>query len=401
MIYILQIAGKNHFMTFEKILVGLTVIVILMSVALLPASLFADELSESEERKKQIETELEALQKKLIDNQKETNKQKQALRVVEIELGALYRSIQLLDQRVGQQEEAISVLEEEQATLQNRLDEKADEIKSILRLAYKQNNQPLIKLILSGSRPEDLSRHLYYFSMLTSNQQDVLGQWIEDQSHLRNSIAQHQITKNQLIGNQENLQKERKALESQKNKRSQVLANLSAQSRTVSESIEDKEIAREHLSILIEQMKEEIARLSLEFPEFDVIDDSKGQLNWPVAGRLKNRYGQRIDGSALRWQGIVISANEGAPVKAVHSGRIVFADFFKSNGLLVIIDHGQGIWTLYGRNRALLTEVGAWVNAGDIIAEVGQSGGYSESGLYFEVRNNGTPLNPASWLSKR
>nr|WP_230390827.1 peptidoglycan DD-metalloendopeptidase family protein [Reinekea sp. G2M2-21] len=113
-----------------------------------------------------------------------------------------------------------------------------------------------------------------------------------------------------------------------------------------------------------------------------------------------NRYGAVIDDTGLRWEGWLISANDGQPVKAVHGGRIVFADFFKSNGLLVIIDHGDGVWTLYGRNQALLRDVGSWVEAGDVIAEVGRSGGYSQSGLYFEVRKNGEPQNPASWLSR-
>ncbi|MDO7673469.1 MAG: peptidoglycan DD-metalloendopeptidase family protein, partial [Reinekea forsetii] len=88
-------------------------------------------------------------------------------------------------------------------------------------------------------------------------------------------------------------------------------------------------------------------------------------------------------------------------VLAVRRGRVVFADFFKANGLLMIIDHGGGIWTLYGRNQALLRDVGSWVDAGDVIATVGQSGGYNESGLYFEVRKDGEPQNPANWLQKR
>ncbi|MEJ2065334.1 MAG: peptidoglycan DD-metalloendopeptidase family protein [Reinekea sp.] len=334
-------------------------------------------------------------------HERETNQQRKALRTIESDLGLLYKNIAQMEENIASESKAITRLDVESQQLKARLQDKSEEIKDILKLAYKQNNQPLLKLLLSGERPEDLSRHLYYFSVLTSNQHDVLNHWLEDQTRLSETIKQHELAIARLEKDQNALQKDRKSLESQKKKRQQVIANLQTDSQSVTQKMNEKQQERERLTALIDQIQAEIERMALEFPETEAISEVKGRLGWPVSGRLQNQYGKKIDDSGLRWQGLLIAAAEGAPVKAVHGGRVVFADFFKSNGLLVIIDHGKGIWTLYGRNRALLTKVGAWVEAGDVIAEVGQSGGYSESGLYFEVRQNGMPINPATWLSKR
>ena len=367
----------------------------------LSAPLWSDDLTANKAQQQRLEAELTKLQQKLTKNNRETSAQRQALKAIETELGEIYRSIDALEAKVAQQQQHILSLQIRQQDLEAKLAAQADTIKTILRLAYKQKNQPLIKLLLSGSRPEEVSRHLYYFSLLTANQNATLNRWLTDQAELSDTLSRYQGAVVELTQQQTKLQADRKALETQKRKREQVVATLSAENQSVSATIAAKKEERERLQALIEQMQAELERMALEFPEVTAISDSKGQLSWPVSGRLQNQYGRRIEGSALRWQGLVIAAPEGTPVKAVHRGRVVFADFFKSNGLLVIIDHGQGIWSLYGRNRSLLTEVGAWVETGDVIAEVGQSGGYSESGLYFEVRDNGKPLNPAAWLSKR
>ena len=99
----------------------------------------------------------------------------------------------------------------------------------------------------------------------------------------------------------------------------------------------------------------------------------------------------------MRWQGLNIPASEGTPVRAIHHGRVVFSDWLRGYGLLVIIDHGDGYLSLYGHNQSLLRETGAWVSSGDGIATVGNSGGREQPGLYFEIRHHGQPQDPARW----
>jgi septal ring factor EnvC (AmiA/AmiB activator) len=387
-------SGKsNKLISIKNLFIGLICLSIGFSIA--------DDLDNRQQQIEKISQELKSLQKVLSEKQNEASEQRTALKTVETKLGALQSDYRTLEAAIKTHELQKTALASRKTELTQKLADKSEAIKSILRLAYKQNNQPLIKLLLSGGRPEDLSRHFYYFSILTQNQQIQLDEWLRERLLLSETISTESKVIASLESEKKLLAEKQDELSRQKNRRTQVIANLLQESKNTEAEIARKKEEREKLSELIKEIKAKLDSMSLEFPGAVAISGVKGKLNWPVSGKLTNGYGRTIDSSGLRWQGWLITTQEGTPVKAVHGGRIVFADFFKSNGLLVIIDHGNGIWTLYGRNRALLQDVGSWVEAGDVIAEVGQSGGYNQSGLYFEVRKNGEPQNPAHWLKKR
>jgi septal ring factor EnvC (AmiA/AmiB activator) len=128
---------------------------------------------------------------------------------------------------------------------------------------------------------------------------------------------------------------------------------------------------------------------------------SKGKLAWPVQGRLAGDFGQPRGAGPVKWNGVLLEAAAGTPVRAIHRGRVAFADWLQGLGLLVIVDHGGGYMSLYGHNEALLKESGDWVEPGEPIAQVGDTGGQARPGLYFEIRLNGEPVNPNAWMAKR
>jgi septal ring factor EnvC (AmiA/AmiB activator) len=125
----------------------------------------------------------------------------------------------------------------------------------------------------------------------------------------------------------------------------------------------------------------------------------RNQMPWPAEGRLVRKYGSRSP-DGIGSTGIVIQSAVNTPVKAIHHGRVVFSDWLRGFGLLMIVDHGDGFMSLYGFNQALLKDTGDWVNEGDVLASVGNSGGQREGGLYFEIRYKGKPDNPLLWLKK-
>jgi septal ring factor EnvC (AmiA/AmiB activator) len=127
----------------------------------------------------------------------------------------------------------------------------------------------------------------------------------------------------------------------------------------------------------------------------------KGKLAWPVQGRLAGDYGQPRGTGPVKWNGVLLEAAAGVPVRAVYHGRVAFADWLQGLGLLVIVDHGAGYMSLYGHNEALLKESGDWVEPGEPIAQVGDTGGQTRPGLYFEIRYNGEPVNPHPWIARR
>ncbi|TCS43009.1 murein hydrolase activator EnvC family protein [Reinekea marinisedimentorum] len=377
------------------------IISILLCCLLLFPFAQADDLDQSRQQLEYISKELKSLQSRLAKQNQDASKQRQALQQVESEIGRIQTGIRQLNSGIKANNSRLDELAAQRSKLEQRQAEKQDEMAEILRLAYKQNNFPLLKLILSGQRPEEMSRQLYYFSALTDNQQQQLTAWLEEQRLLAQTIEAETATRNKLSEDKAALTAQLNELSQQKNRREQVIANLKTETANTQAEIARKEAERERMTELIAQLQAKLDAMSLEFPGLEAIGKVKGKLSWPVAGKLVNQYGRSIDGTALKWQGWLIEASSGTEVKAIHGGRVIFADFFKSSGLLLIVDHGDGVWSLYGRNQALLKDVGSWVEAGEVIAEVGQSGGYSRSGLYFEFRIDGEPVNPSAWLSKR
>ena len=123
----------------------------------------------------------------------------------------------------------------------------------------------------------------------------------------------------------------------------------------------------------------------------------RGKLSWPVAGKVQVTFGERVAG-ALASKGIEINADRGANVRAVHEGRVVYADWSPGRGLLIILDHGNGYWSLYGHNEQLFKQAGATVQAGEVIATAGDSGGRVRPGLYFQILRNSKPIDPRGWF---
>jgi septal ring factor EnvC (AmiA/AmiB activator) len=125
----------------------------------------------------------------------------------------------------------------------------------------------------------------------------------------------------------------------------------------------------------------------------------KGSMPWPIRGSVISHFGAARQGS-VKWDGMRVRAQAGSDVRAVHYGRVMYADWLRGQGMLVILDHGDGYMSLYAHNDSLLHEPGEWVQAGEAIARAGNSGGEKESGLYFEIRKDGQPVNPQPWLGK-
>jgi len=153
------------------------------------------------------------------------------------------------------------------------------------------------------------------------------------------------------------------------------------------------------LSGLLEELRQRLSEL--EAPNSYIpFNDAKGKMVFPAQGRASNRFGASRNSGDMVWRGWLIPAPEGSNVLALHHGRVVYADWLRGQGLLMILDHGEGYFSLYGQNRSLQREVGEWVAPGDVIATVGASGGALEPALYFEIRSAGKPVDPGRWVKR-
>ena len=151
----------------------------------------------------------------------------------------------------------------------------------------------------------------------------------------------------------------------------------------------------------LESLISSIEEILIESPEPSFDDrpfaKMRGQLSWPVRGKVNRFFGRQKQSSELRWQGVLIEAPVGSHVRAISGGRIAFADWLRGLGNIIIIDHGNSYLSLYGHNESLFMSAGEWVEAGDIISSIGSSGGQDKPSLYFEIRSKGRPQNPTKW----
>ncbi len=181
--------------------------------------------------------------------------------------------------------------------------------------------------------------------------------------------------------------------------RRKILAQLQHDLQARTTELSTLQQDEQRLQALLKSLQQAMRDVPPEGGDFTSLGKLKGKLHWPVAGRIIQPYGAKQASGELQSSGVLIASVAGAEVHAIANGRIAFADWLRGFGLLLIIDHGDGYMSLYGQNRSLYKDVGAWVKRGEVVAAAGSSGGRRQDGLYLELRKNGRPFNPTAWFS--
>ncbi|WP_457675246.1 murein hydrolase activator EnvC family protein [Thiolapillus sp.] len=316
----------------------------------------------------------------------------------ERELGRLYRGLRDLDRRLQRLKEDLASAREKHRQLRDAMRRDAQRLAMLLRSAYMAGRQERLKLFLNQQDPASLNRMLAYHDYISrerARQLERLRADLDELQRLAEDIAARQQVLQQTRLQQ---QEQRRLLETEQQERRRLLAqiedSLSEKGRKLARWQEDER----RLGELLEQI--ETALQGLDLPEQKGFRESRGSLSWPLGGRLLRRFGTEKIGN-LRWDGVIISAKEGDLVRAVHAGRVAWADWLRGYGLLVIVEHGNGYMTLYGNNQSLFKETGDWVEAGEVIAQAGDGRMDGVSGVYFGIRHKGKALNPVRWCSRR
>ena len=263
-------------------------------------------------------------------------------------------------------------------------------------VVYTSGNQERIKLLLQQDDPATLGRLLTYYRYMSEfrgNAIKAVNDHIAELTRLRASEA---LTETRLMSVAETQSAQLVELDLAQEKRERLLASLEARIDQVGSEI--RRLTQQEKDLI--ELIQELTNLVPNYPITSEVPFSalRGQLTWPVTGRLVHDFGQSRSGGNVKWNGIVVSAPRGREIRAIHHGRVIFADWLVGMGLLIIIDHGEGYMTLYGYNETTLKMAGDRVDPGDVIATVGDSGGQQQTGLYFEIRHRTKPLNPRRWF---
>lgn len=191
-------------------------------------------------------------------------------------------------------------------------------------------------------------------------------------------------------------------LEEERGERKRVLSKLDSTIRSRDTQIARLKTDRDSMQALLNQLQQALVDVPPELEQGKRFVTLRGHLLWPVNGTVLNRYGQpRAGGGRIKWDGDVIAAPVGTPVRAVSYGRVVYADWMPHFGLVLILDHGEGYMSVYAHNQNVIHQVGEWVRAGDTVATLGESGGQDQPALYFELRHGTDTLDPRKWCKGR
>lgn len=290
-------------------------------------------------------------------------------------------------------------LHAELAEREAHLDKESKALAAQVRAAYMSGGQEKIRLLLNQRDPATLGRLMAYYRYLNDYRADnieaVTGE-IRELDSLRSQIAAEEARLGQLAKTR---YAELTKLNGSQEERAALLAALRQKIKNEGEEVERLAAQEKDLTRLIAELTAILSDYPISSEE--PFSSHKGKLTWPVAGTLLHDFGQPRVGGSVKWNGVVLAAPRGREVRAVYHGRVAFADWLAGMGLLVIVDHGDGYMTLYGYNETILKNTGDWVAPGDVIATVGDSGGQSQAGLYFELRRGKQPVNPRQWVTRR
>lgn len=331
---------------------------------------------------------------------------------IEKHYGETAAFLKTLQTQIEQKRQSLDKIRQDMQVYQKEIDKLSKELAGQIRAAYAMGQKEKLKLLLNQQDPVLSSRMMVYFNYINRERLKKLADLEAAVQHLDQLDKQKQTETEHLEQDLERKKSEQAALDETRKKRNDLLVQIGNDFSSSEQQLSQLQISQNRLKSLMASLpitEEELAvdaeqakglSTSMENSSEPKSDFStlKGKLPWPVSGRFVHKFGSpRTEGT---WDGVLIGANEGMEIKAVTRGKVVYAEWLRGYGLLIIIDHGQGYMTLYAFNQSLYKRMGDSVKAGDVIASVGQSGGRIQAGLYFGIRKKGVPIDPLEWCRR-
>lgn len=306
----------------------------------------------------------------------------------------------------------LSALKSRENTLLTDIRNQQKLLEAILLKQYQEGGHPYLGLLLNNHDPNRINRELAYYQFIARDRAAWLQQLRAMMAELKQTRTAVQTQSVELKSLREDEASQRTQLQTEQQSRRSLLNKLSTQLRQQRKEISRLRRDEDRLSKLVEKLTAMLEKPktrslfrneALPDSKFDgkPFDQLRGKLALPVRGDITNLFGSPRPESNLPWKGLFLKAAAGQAVKVIAAGRVVFADWLRGFGNLLIVDHGDGYMSLYGNNETLYKQVGDVLHGGDTVASVGNTGGNENSGLYFELRHKSKPLDPMPWLASK
>jgi septal ring factor EnvC (AmiA/AmiB activator) len=402
-----------------------------------PAKASDPQKQQSELRREQqaLQLELGKLKRQLAATETTRSTTTDALAKAEIAISNVSRRLRELGAERQRVERQIAALAAREHDASSRQDEQQRRRDALLRQMQRLTLRDPLHLLVEGDDPNELGRDELYLAYLGRQAQESVGQLQMRRAELSDLQQQSEQKRSELAVIEVDESGNRQLLRQEQQQRKRTLDQLAKQAESQRQTIARLERDDARLSTLIDRItalldeqrrREEAARQRAEResartarpastpkpggappPAVAAVGtgfaQQRGRLSLPVQGSVATRFGasRTADGGMPSSKGIFIRAAEGADVRSVGDGQIVFADWLRGFGNLLVIDHGEGYLSIYGNNEALLRNVGDKVAVGEVVASVGNTGGNEAPGLYFELRFQGRPFDPLTWVAAR
>ncbi|KXF82738.1 peptidase M23 [Enterovibrio coralii] len=371
-----------------------------LCAALLVCLSISAPVSASDEQLSGMKNEISRQEQQLSSHTKKLNALQADLKSQEQSIAKIARQMRETRADLATTEKDIAALNAESKRLEQLRFGQVELLKELLNSQYRQGQHSQLNAMLSGKDTQDIDRMTVYAEKLSKARTDAINELsaTDTELQLKRHALNTQVDKQRDLLSK--LSADKAKLESEQRNQKKTASSIQRQIRSDKGYLAELRDNEKRLKVELEKAAEQ-ARIAAENArvKMDGLGKYKGRLTWPVKGKILHRFGSTQSGQ-LKWNGIVISANEGKEVKAAHDGTVVLSNWLRGYGLMVVVDHGQGDMSFYGYNQALLKNVGDTVKSGEPIALVGNSGGQSESGLYFEIRRKGNATNPTPWLTR-
>jgi septal ring factor EnvC (AmiA/AmiB activator) len=357
---------------------------------------FARDAGEAEQDLEALRERIQTLEEDIRDRTDKRSSAEQSLSEAERQESSVRKKLTAVNQELSASRARINQLKQQSDQQRAALRNHRADLSRQLRMAYIAGDEQWFQAVLSQHDPVQIGRKLVYYSYF-AEQRTALISVVGDQLAALNATIN-------LANEERNRLRDIETTESEKlSELADVRADRNKALASINSGIAKSSDRVERLKADAEALEALVAELTLYLSDLPTGDagpfsEQKGRLPWPATGRVVRKYGQSKADGRLRWEGVLLGADSGVPVRAVHHGRVVFSDWLPGMGLLVIVEHGGGYLSLYGHNQDLAAAVGDWVGPETVIAHVGDSGGQAVAGLYFEIRKEGKPINPATWF---
>lgn len=375
-------------------------------VSLYPLSVFPD----NQENLRILRERIQSLQKELASQETTKRSTSDALQKTERTIIAINQKLAKLIDNEQQANQDFQQLQIQYHRIDNEIKKERDQLDELLYRQYVNGQQDFLKLLFKQQDAHQIARDIYYYKQLSLAHSNLIKDLLDNLDSIK-ALTQASLQKKEEIAViQAEYSTQHKKLELEKSKYqtllSQIAQQISRQQQEISKLENDEKrihnLIKGISKLLAQEKAAAVTTINNKTPDgttagapFSLL---KGKLNLPVRGKLLNNFGGQRSGKHVTWKGLFIQSTIGSDVKAITEGRVVFADWLRGFGNLIILDHGNGYMSLYGNNATLHKQVGNIIRGGDTIATVGNSGGHEDSGLYFELRHKGKPFDPLTWI---